>query len=200
MRTGQLPLLFVLLFSCTSVYAELVELGLSGNYRRTFLADSDTTQSATDEAQAYTFSIAYYLREMTALEFSFTSGESERSIPSTTISSITKHTYNLLGADLVFTFGKREERFVPYIKAGLGYFINKRITYTYINHTTPSQSEERPVELDPTVVPSVGFGMRTLITKSFAIKAGIEIWTSGPVSKSLDEFDWAARIGLSWFL
>lgn len=177
--------------------AEFVELGLSGNYRKTFLQDSnDSNARATDEMSAYTASIAYYFQEMTAFEVSYTKGESRREIPTSTISSITTHSYDMLGSDLVLTFGTRNDNFIPYIKGGVGYFLKKKIRYQYYGAATTDQT----VQLDPTLVPSLGLGMKSRITERFSIKTGIEMWTSGPIKKKLDQFDWAARIGLSWFL
>ena len=80
------------------------------------------------------------------------------------------------------------------------YLAKKEIEYEYINHGTGAPPERRVSPQDSSFVPSAGFGMRSLLTKSFAIKCGIEMWTSGPIKKGLDDLDWAARIGLSWYL
>ncbi len=179
-------------------YNEYYEIGLSGNYRKTFLTELGTTQRAYDENAAYTASFAYYFREMTALEFSYSQGKNTRFIPSSTITSTTTHRYSLFGVDLVFTFGKRSDTFIPYIKAGVAYFDKKSIDYEYINNGVP----ERPqtVEINSTVVPSAGFGMQFRLTQRLSFKAGLEFWTSGAINKDVKDFDWAARMGISWFL
>ncbi len=194
-------MVFLVLMPVTSwaqQYNEYFEIGLSGNYRKAYLTDLTSQERAYDESSAYTASFAYYFREMTALEFSYSQGKNTRYIPSSTITSTTTHRYNLFGTDLVFTFGKRTDQFIPYIKAGVAYFDKKSIDYEYVQNGTllPSQ----PVEIRSTVVPSAGVGMQIRITQRLSFKLGVEIWTSGAINKSIDDFDWAARVGISWFL
>lgn len=179
-------------------YNEYYEIGLSGNYRKTFLTELGTTQRAYDENAAYTASFAYYFREMTAIEFSYSQGKNTRFIPSSTITSTTTHRYSLIGVDLVFTFGKRSDTFIPYIKAGVAYFDKKSIDYEYVNNGIPEQPQT--VEINSTVVPSAGFGMQFRLTQRLSFKAGLEFWTSGAINKDVKDFDWAARMGISWFL
>lgn len=179
-------------------YNEYFEIGLSGNYRKTFLTELGTTERAYDENAAYTASFAYYFREMTAIEFSYSQGKNTRFIPSSTITSTTTHRYSLFGADLVFTFGKRSDTFIPYIKAGVAYFDKKSIDYEYVNNGTPELPQT--VEINSTVVPSAGFGMQFRLTQRLSFKAGLEFWTSGAINKDVKDFDWAARMGISWFL
>lgn len=180
-------------------FADYFELSASGNYRKSFLMDSNTSQRAYDEASAFTGGVAYYFREMTALEMSYTTGTSKRVIPSTTISSETQHYYDLLGLDLVFTFGKRTDVYIPYIKTGVGYFTKKRIDYKYTNHGTNSV-DTASVNLEASVVPSAGAGIQIRLTEKLALKLGVEVWTSGPINKKLEDFDWAFRAGISWFI
>ncbi len=179
-------------------YNEYYEVGLSGNYRKVYLTELGTTQRAFDESSAYTASFAYYFREMTAIEFSYSQGKNTRFIPSSTITSTTTHRYSLIGTDLVFTFGKRSDTFIPYIKAGVAYFDRKSIDYEYINNGVPELPQT--VEINSTVVPSAGFGMQFRLTQRLSFKAGLEFWTSGAINKDIKDFDWAARMGISWFL
>jgi hypothetical protein len=179
-------------------YNEYYEIGLSGNYRKTYLTELGTTERAYDENAAYTASLAYYFREMTAIEFSYSQGKNTRFIPSSNITSKTTHRYSLFGADLVFTFGKRSDTFIPYIKAGVAYFDKKSIDYEYTNNGIPEAPQT--VEINSTVVPSAGFGMQFRLTQRLSFKAGLEFWTSGAINKDVEDFDWAARMGISWFL
>ncbi|MCB9072067.1 MAG: outer membrane beta-barrel protein [Bdellovibrionaceae bacterium] len=176
------------------------ELGLSGNYRKTFLTDTTTDERAYDQSSAYVASFAYYFREMTALEFSYSQGSNRRYIPSSTITSTTTHKYTLYGADLIFTFGTRQDRWIPYIKAGVSYFDRKSIEYQYIDNSTGLPLPTEPVELRAAVVPSGGFGMQFRISNQLSFKFGIDVWTSGAINKKVKDFDWAGRIGISWFL
>lgn len=183
-----------------SQYNDYFELSLSGNYRKVFLSQDNTTARAYDENSAYVAAIAYYFREMTALEFSYSEGKNKRYIPSNTITSTTTHRYNLVGADLVFTFGKRTDQWIPYIKAGVAYFDKKSIDYEYVNHTGGSSIPPTTVDLNSTVVPSAGAGLQFRLTQQLAFKVGLEFWTSGPINKKIEDFDWAGRVGISWFL
>lgn len=176
------------------------ELGLSGNYRKTYLTESGTIERAYDESSAYIASFAYYFREMTAIEFSYSQGNNTRFIPSESITSTTRHKYTLYGADLIFTFGSRGDQWIPYIKAGVAYFDRKSIEYSYVQTSTGTPIAAAPVELESTFVPSAGLGLQVRITNYLSFKFGIDVWTSGPVKKDLDEFDWAGRVGISWFL
>lgn len=192
-----------LLFSST-VFAQgfndYFELGLSGNYRKTYLTESGTGARAFDESSAYIASFAYYFREMTAIEFSYSQGNNTRFIPSQTITSTTKHKYTLYGADLIFTFGSRTDQWIPYIKAGVAYFDRKSIDYQYIDTNSGLPADAEKVELDSTFVPSAGIGMQMRLTNYISFKFGIDVWTSGAVKKDVKDFDWAGRVGVSWFL
>lgn len=180
-------------------FNDYFELGLSGNYRKVNLStDNNASQRAYDEYSSYTASFAYYFREMTALELSYSEGKNTRFIPSPSITSTTTHKYSLIGLDLIFTFGQRTDQFIPYIKAGIAYFDKKSIDYDYI-YNGISQTPQT-VDLNSSIVPSAGVGIQTRITQRLALKTGIEVWTSGPIDKDIKNFDWAARIGFSWFI
>lgn len=192
--------IFFILFIPVSSWAqfnEYFELGLSGAFRKAYLTEVGTTARAYDENSSYTASFAYYFREMTALEFSYSEGKNTRYIPSNTITSTTTHRYSLYGTDLVFTFGKRTDQFIPYIKAGVAYFDKKSIDYSYTGTVT---IKPQSVSINSTVVPSAGCGMQIRITDYLAFKTGVEFWTSGAVNKKITDFDWAGRVGISWFL
>jgi hypothetical protein len=186
--------------SLTPEFNDFFELGFSGNYRKVYLTEDNSSERAYDENAAYIASIAYYFREMTAIELSYSEGKNKRYIPSSTITSTTTHRYDMTGLDLVFTFGKRTDTFIPYIKAGAAYFNRKSIEYVYVDNTNNSVLPSTPVEMNSTMVPSAGFGMQVRLTQRLALKTGIDLWTSGPINKSIKDFDWAARLGVSWFL
>lgn len=190
-----------LLATPASSYREYFEISVSGNYRKVYLSEDAASERAYDENSAYTASLAYYFREMTAVELSYSQGKNKRYIPSPTITSTTTHRYDMIGADLVFTFGKRADTFIPYIKAGLAYFDRKSIDYNYIdNANNGAVIASQPVEMNSTVVPSAGAGIQIRITQRLSFKLGIDVWTSGPINKNVDELDWAGRVGVSWFL
>lgn len=187
--------LLVLLFALTPAIssAGYYEFGLSGNYRKLYLP-SQTTRESFDSTVSFTGSFAYYFAEMAAAELSYTRGQSERFIPSSTSDSRTTYDFELIGLDLVLTFADRKAPFIPYLKAGVAYFAKKDVTYEYSN---PAYQET--VALDPTFVPSVGIGMKIRITERLSFKIGLEAWTSDSLDKD-PRWDMAGRAGISWFL
>lgn len=182
------------LFSLPS-QAGFFELGVSTTYRKINLP-RDAGDDAFDESYAFTASGAYYFAEMAALELSLTKGKAERFVPSTDSSSVrTTHNYSIAGMDLIFTFAKRTDPFVPYTKVGVAYFIDKYIDYQFtdsIGNVTPDR-----VNLDSNFVPSFGFGLRIRLTQSMAFKIGMEAWTSDSLGSN-PQFDIAGKAGVSW--
>ncbi len=169
------------------------ELGFAGNYRKLYLP-SETTRESFDATVSFTGSFAYYFAEMAAAELSYTKGQSERFVPSSTSDSRTTYDFELIGMDLVFTFADRKAPFIPYLKAGVAYFNKKDVTYEFSN---PFFRET--VELESTFVPSLGFGMKVRITDRLSFKVGVEAWTSDSIDRD-PRWDVAGRAGISWFL
>lgn len=190
-----LSLFLTLLFVSTPSYAGFFELGVSTTYRKINLP-RDGGDDAFDESYSLTASGAYYFAEMAALELSLTKGKAERFVPSTDSSNVrTTHNYSIAGLDLIFTFAKRSDPFVPYVKVGVAYFIDKYIDYQFtdnVGNVTPSR-----VDLDSNFVPSFGFGLRIRLTKSMAFKIGVEAWTSDSLGSN-PQFDIAGKAGVSW--
>lgn len=196
MRSIYIFILFLL--GPVSLQAGYYELGFSGNYRKLYLP-SDTTRESFDSTVAYTASVAYYFAEMAALELNYTNGQSERFVPSPNTDSRTLYDFTLVGFDLIFSFAKRNEAFVPYVKAGVAYFANKDITYEFVDNINPLNSRTAQVNLGAAIVPSLGFGMRFRLTETLALKLGLEAWTSDSI-ESDPRWDIAGRAGISWFL
>lgn len=190
-------LALLLIFVCASAQAGYYELGFSGNYRKLYLP-TDTTRESFDATVSYTASIAYYFAEMAALELNYTKGQSERFVPSSAVDSRTLYNFSLIGFDLIFTFAERKDPFIPYLKLGVAYFAEKEVIYEFTDNNTSSFSSET-VLLDPTLVPSLGLGLKFRITKTMAIKFGVEAWTSESLNDD-PQWDWAGRAGVSWFL
>ncbi|MCB0378215.1 MAG: hypothetical protein KDD33_06960 [Bdellovibrionales bacterium] len=194
----RLMVLFLLFFSSAMAQAGYYELGLSGNYRKIYLPTSTgEARESFDETVSYSASIAYYFAEMAALELSYTRGQSERFVPSETADSLTTYFFSLVGMDLIFTFAKRQDPFVPYIKIGGAYFVEKYVDYEFTNHVGTSPAPQR-VKLDPTFVPSLGLGLKLRLTDTMAFKIGAEAWTSDALGRTT-RWDWAGRAGVSWF-
>jgi hypothetical protein len=187
------------LFLPFTLHAGYFELGLSGNYRKLNLP-SETPRDAFDTTTSFSGSFAYYFAEMAAVEFNYTKGQSERYVTSTTADSRTTYDFTLAGMDLVLTFADRKAAFIPYLKAGLAYFIDKKVTYEFVDNTTPTSSRPpETVPLDPTLVPSVGIGLKVRLSERLSFKFGMEAWTNNSIDKD-PVWDVAGRAGISWFL
>lgn len=175
-------LLFFL--TCSSALAGYFEVGLSASYRQTNVNEFNysTTQTLTGD-------ISYYFWEYSAVELSYTNG---RSLTVSQPSYQATADFQLAGADFVFTLAEKEATFRPYVKIGVAYQ-KKKIVYVQSGTDPVVYATEGPS-------PSVGFGFRLGVTQTFAIKAGLDAWTS-PLTKSSDEkvtYDTAARVGVSW--
>lgn len=169
--------------------AGFVELGGSVNYRRSSF-DSQNYQ----ELISYTGSVAYYFMEMSALELSYTNGYSDMSIssPYNPIESRyeTYTNFQLLALDLVFSFAEKEDMFQPYIKLGGGYL--KKQVFFQVNG-----GDIDLVSSQEGMVPSGGIGCRLMLTRSIAIKLGLDAWTTPPTEQPVT-VDYAGSLGASW--
>jgi outer membrane protein W len=165
-----------------------VELGANANYRRSAF-DSNNFQ----ELISYTGSISYYFMEMSALELSYTNGYSEISAKSSTPSDpqyVNQTNFQLLALDLVVSFAEREDFFQPYVKIGAGYL--KKDDFEQVGN-----GDNQLIAHSEGMVPSGGLGFRLMMTKSFAIKFGVDAWTT-PLHEDPVVVDFAGYAGVSW--
>ena len=192
------PLLctLILWLSTLSAHAGYFELGLSGNFRKTYLP-SNSVEEAFDQSQSLTGSVAYYFYEMAAVELNYTKVNSKRFVPSSVANVTTTHFFCLIGTDFIFTFAERKASFVPYVKFGIGYFIEKEVAFAYDDGI--GVPDTVVVGLEKTLVPSAGFGVRMRLTDRLAVKLGMELWSSDALSND-PKVDWAGKAGISWFL
>jgi hypothetical protein len=171
--------------------AGYVEIGASGTYRR-----SNFNPNSYDDSFALSGSVSYLFSEMSALEFSYTDGFSKQFVSSNglgTDQTTTVHT-QLIDLDFVLTLGEKDAVLRPYIKAGMGYLLKKRLVETTQGF--------HPVVIDNEpqgFIPSAGAGFRIAITENLSFKVGIDTWNSDPLGHGdTGTFDVAARAGLSW--
>lgn len=176
-------------FSSTLSWAGIVELGVSGSYKKSNI--NDENYKVEDSLSG---TISYYYGEMSAIELSYTKG-TERNTYTVTGSTSTLSTYStIMGLDLVFSFAGREASFQPFVKAGIAQ-LKKEVYF---------KSQNLPEEKLPGfegTVPSAGIGFRLRITKSTSFKVGVDAWTvknKNNDNTSSNELDHAARLGLSW--
>lgn len=185
---------FLLIFNFAKASA-LFEIGASSSYRKSYL-----NQDTFDESLAFTGSLSYYFLSQSALELSYTNGQSNRVAPSSTYNVETIYDYEILGADLVLVFAEPQAQFVPYIKGGVAYYSKKKLT-TIITDANNSSTVGNKVEsINPAAVPSAGIGLKIGLTQTMSLKLGIDAWASRPLDQKPITYDMAARAGLSWFL
>jgi hypothetical protein len=171
-------------------FAGFLEIGASSNYRRSTINEYNFQESL-----SFTGSVSYYFWEQSAIELSYTDGYSQ------VVSGLegglerkTESEFQMIGLDLVFAFGSRQDAFQPYVKAGAAQ-LSRQIAF---------QIEGQEKQISPEsegIVPSTGIGIKLRLSKTFSLKLGIDAWTTPPAEGS-DEtvVDYAGRAGVSWFL
>lgn len=173
------------LFFNQTAWAGAYELGVSSTYRKSSI-DSNNYQ----ESVSYTGSLGYYFWDLSALEISYTSGESHVvTQPPGYTKMLVRAKFQMTGLDLVMSTSGRDSSFQPYLKLGAAY-IQKKIS----QQLDGQPSQEVPGQKG--IVPSAGVGFKINLTKQFAIKVGVDAWTS-PLSDSSVLIDFAGRAGLS---
>lgn len=171
-------------------HAGVVELGVTGNYRRSTINEKNYQESL-----SYTGSLSYYFWEMSALEFSYTNGSSQVSVKATSSDprQIIQTDFELMGMDLVITMASRKSAIQPYIKMG-GAYIKKKIILK--PGDDPNDFEAQEIGSPEGLVPSGGIGLKIRLTDTFSFKVGVDAWTS-PLNEEPITTDWAGRAGIS---
>ena len=167
-------------FFATNAFAGLFELSATGNYRKTSVDDLHYSI-----ASYGTGGLAYYFWELSAIETSYTRGNSATIQPNIKIYSF----FEMYEINLLITFAGKESAFKPYIKVGGAYTVRK-------------VSEENP-NVDPIRTESKGFspvagaGFKIMLSQQFAIKAGVDA-NSTPTNQQPVVYDYNAYAGLSF--
>jgi outer membrane protein W len=178
----------------TSARAGMFEIGASGSYRK-----SNIDVNAYDEMLSLTGSLSYYFDEASALELSYTDGQSKRAISEGLPNGHTTSLfYKTVGLDFVYTFGEKESLFRPYVKVGGNYILQKRL----VDQVRAADGTLMPATISedsPALVPSAGLGFKIGLTQQLSLKFGIDMWASRPMNETPVTFDTAARVGLGWF-
>lgn len=174
----------------SQAFAGFIEVGASGNYRRSTI-NADNFQ----ESISFTGSVSYYFWDQSALEFSYTDGYSQVvTAQEGGLKRTTETEFEMIGVDLVFGFGDRQAAFQPYIKGGAAR-ISRKIAFQ-----TEGQ-EKVVIPASDGIVPSAGVGMKVRLTKTFSLKFGVDAWTTPPSDDDADDptvVDYAGRAGISW--
>ena len=143
-------------------------------------------------SNSVTGSISYYFMEMSAIELSYTKGVSRLSarVSESEPQLIYRTDFELMGADLVITFASRQSMLQPFVKVGAAQ-VKKTIQ---LESSVGSTNNAAP---DPETVPSAGIGFKLKLTKTFAIKAGVDAWLTNQ-GEDDETIDYAGRAGISW--
>ena len=180
-----LPPLFILIGSPV-LRAGVFEFSLSTSFKNSNINANNYSRDASTTA-----SISYFYGSMSAIEYSYTSGEQLQAVlPSGGETEIIRGKSSVHGLDLVFSFAERDSSIQPFVKAGAAHL--KRENF----YSTTSIPEQSTPGFEGTV-PSVGVGFRIRLTKTFSIKAGLDGWSIDN-EKPLSEWDHAGRFGISW--
>ncbi|MCB0415811.1 MAG: outer membrane beta-barrel protein [Bdellovibrionales bacterium] len=176
----------IVLFISTPCLAGIFEFSLSTSFKNSNIDANNYTKSTSNTA-----SVSYYFGSMSAIEYSYTSGETlQAAKPTGGETIILRSTSTIHGLDLVFSFAERGAALQPFVKAGAATIVRKNF------YSTDSIPELETPGYSGTV-PSVGVGVKIQLTKTFSIKAGLDGWSIDN-SKPLNEWDHAGRVGVSW--
>ncbi len=172
------------------VQAGYVELDISASAKRNSISEEEYTFN-----QSLTGSAAYYFFQGFAVELSYTRGLYVQSTAAT--NSLPRYRiesdYTLVGTDLIAAWGDKQSAFRPYIKAGM-------MQVTKIITLKPEGQESSVSVQEPKVVPSAGVGLQLMLSQTFAIKVGLDVWPNEEMSSPNVIWDYATRVGLSWFI
>ncbi len=175
-----------LLFTLPALsHAGYLEVSATGNYRKS-VVNADNYQEMT----SYTGSISYYFWELSALELSYTNGKYFVFTNFDGTKSLLTTFFEAFGLDLVLTLATKASTLQPYIKVG-GAFLRKEVVQEiegFGRNTIDSPSGASA---------SGGLGFKINLSPGFAIKAGVDVWSS-PLSHKPVTWDYAGRAGISW--
>src|SRR5690606_11704153 len=94
------------------------------------------------------------------------------------------------GADLIFSLASKKSLFQPYIKVG-GSYQDKKSSYKQAGNSVIHFPDVKGW------APTGGVGLKFILGKHVAIKAGVDAWSS-PLSQDKVTYDYAGRLGLSF--
>ncbi len=177
------------MFLSSSAWALNYELGVSYARKKNSF-DKDNYY----DTESTTASLSLYFSEIIALEMSYTDAKANRyeKPPGGTSIQIYQKT-EVLGADLIFVLTPRKSMIQPYIKGGAAQLTRKQVTYT------SPQNVPVPLDIETSVVPSYGAGVKFKITESLSVRVSYDVWRT-PVGGGVVTDDSQLRAGLSWML
>lgn len=146
------------------------------------------------ETESTTASISIYFSEQIALETSFTDAKALRreKVEGQNAKEIYQRT-KVLGADLIYVLADRKSWVQPYIKAGAAQLERSQTTNDLVINDPAS------LDIETTVVPSYGLGIKFALTKDLSIRLSYDVWKT-PVGGGDTSDDSQIRAGLSWML
>lgn len=173
----------------TSAWALNYELGISYARKKNSF-DKDNYY----DTESTTASLSLYFSEIVALEMSYTDAKANRyeKPPGGTATQIYQKT-EVLGADLIFVLTPRKSMIQPYIKGGAAQLTRRQVSYT------EPLNVPVPLDIETSVVPSYGAGIKFKMTESLSLRVSYDVWRT-PVGGGVVTDDNQLRAGLSWML
>lgn len=186
--------LFLTLLIPVTAQAGLTELELGVLVRSSTINEDNFQRSV-----SYKGSVSYYFWESSALELSYTQGTTTLSVRGSEIEPVTiyRTVFQLIGLDFVLSLADRKAAVQPYVKVGAVH-----MTRRILREADGGSLGTDEIASQNAVVPSAGAGFKLLLSKSFALKFGVDAWTS-PIeddgSNSEDvTIDYAGRASITW--
>lgn len=182
-------LLFFSILTGTQAFAGIFEVGLSANYRNQRVDDNNYSESLST-----TGSLSYYFLESSAIELSYTRGESKQTLRDSEQdeNTVVSSEHLLYGIDFVFSFSPRTAALQPYVKLGVAH-VDKKYYLDLADDVKKKTGEQGGTS------PSAGLGLKIKLTEQFSLKLGIDGWMPPAAdNESSDHIDYATRAGISW--
>jgi outer membrane autotransporter protein len=181
--------LLATLFLSLSAHALNYELGVSFAKKKNSFDKENYF-----ETESTTGSVSIYFSEQLALEMSYTDAKALRreKVSGQNAKEIYQRT-QVLGADLIYVMADRKSWVQPYIKGGAAQLQRSQTTNDLVINDPES------LDIETTVVPSYGLGVKFAITKELSLRLSYDVWRT-PVGGGDTSDDSQIRVGMSWML
>lgn len=164
----------------------MTEIGASYSYQKKNFNSENYYQT-----DSKTASVALYLIEKLALDFSYTDTFYESKEADTSV-RVVQQSSQIYGLDLIYVLTHQQAAFQPFIKAG-GAYITKKKLIKYEN------ADAITIPTKDGMAPSYGLGLKYKITEKLSFKVSYDIWST-PLDDGTKSDDNAFRFGFTWYL
>lgn len=185
MRNLKLFLFCISIFTSTTSWALLTELGLSYGFQKKTFNSGNYYQSDSKSA-----SVSVYFIEKLMLEISYSDGFYEGQESDSNSTRTIQQTTKMADASLVFMLMDRRSMIQPFIKGGAAY-ITKKQEVRYLNANAMAIPESSGW------APGYGAGLKFVLSDKFSLRFGYDAWQT-PLSDGTKSEDSAFKAGLTW--